>query len=324
MLNKLKCILLISLLPSQLWAQQTAEKLVQETQYLLYLPEDYKTDTARKWPLVIFLHGSGESGADLNKVKYHGPPKLVEAGRKFPFILVSPQAPPNIGWQVDVLKALLNDIKIKYKVDEDRVYMTGLSMGGFGTWNYAEKYPSDLAAIAPVCGGGDTEKAWALRYMPVWCFHGAKDDVVLPAASISMIDAVRKYNRTGEVKFTLYPDANHNSWDVTYNNDSLYQWMLSKKRFRFSPVSLPEATLKEYTGKYADPKRDTVTLIIEEGRLVVKDVNNGILLKSSSSRNFYWQDDSIDEIEFTRNAKGVVTGFSLLMGDRKFFQRVTK
>ena len=317
-------MLLAGLLPLQIWAQQTAEKLVQETKYLLYLPENYKNDTGQKWPLVIFLHGSGESGDDLNKVKYHGPPKLVEAGRKFPFILVSPQAPPRTGWQVDVLKALLTDLKKKYRVDEDRVYMTGLSMGGFGTWNYAEKYPSDLAAIAPVCGGGDTEKAWTLRYMPVWCFHGAKDDVVLPAASISMIDAVRKYNRNAEVKFTLYPDANHNSWDLTYNNDSLYQWLLSKKRFRFSQVALPDATLKSYVGKYADPKNDTVTLMIEGGRLLIKDVDNKIILKSSSSRNFYWQDDAIDEIEFAKNPDRTVSGFSLLMGERKFFRRLEK
>ncbi len=317
-------MLLAGLLPLQLGAQQTAEKLVQETQYLLYLPETYKDDTTRKWPLVIFLHGSGESGNDLGKVKYHGPPKLADAGRKFPFILVSPQAPPRVGWQVDVLKALLEDLKKKYQVDEDRVYMTGLSMGGFGTWNYAEKYPSDLAAIAPVCGGGDTEKAWTLRYMPIWCFHGAKDDVVLPAASISMINAVRKYNRRGEVKFTLYPDANHNSWDLTYSNDSLYQWLLSKKRFRFSPVTIPETTLRSYTGQYADAKRDTVSLIMEGGRLLVKDVNNKILLKSSSPTHFYWQDDAIDEIEFTKGADGRVQGFSLLMGERKFFRRIGK
>lgn len=324
MLNKLTFILLVGLLPSQLWAQQTEEKLVQETKYLLYLPEKYKDDTTRRWPLVIFLHGSGESGDDLNKVKVHGPPKLVEAGRQFPFILVSPQAPPRTGWQVDVLKALLNDFKRKYKVDADRVYMTGLSMGGFGTWNYAEKYPSDLAAIAPVCGGGDTEKAWTLRYMPVWCFHGAKDDVVLPAASINMIDAVRKYNKTGEVKFTLYPDANHNSWDVTYNNDSLYQWLLSKRRFRFSPVAVPDATLKLYTGQYADPKSDTVTLITENGRLLIKDANNKVVLKATSPANFYWQDDAIDEIEFSKNPDGTVSGFSLLAGERKFFRRVRK
>jgi hypothetical protein len=248
----------------------------------------------------------------------------VEAGRQFPFILVSPQAPPRTGWQVDVLKALLNDLKKKYKIDADREYMTGLSMGGFGTWNYAEKYPSDLAAIAPVCGGGDTEKAWTLRYMPVWCFHGAKDDVVLPAASINMIDAVRKYSKTGEVKFTLYPDANHNSWDVTYNNDSLYQWLLSKRRFRFSPVAVPDATLKLYTGQYADPKSDTVTLITENGRLLIKDANNKVVLKATSPANFYWQDDAIDEIEFSKNPDGTVSGFSLLAGERKFFRRVGK
>lgn len=324
MLNKLKQILLAGLLPLQLYAQQTAEKLVQETQYLLYLPDSYKDDSSRKWPLVIFLHGSGESGDDLSKVKSHGPPKLAEAGRSFPFILVSPQAPPRTGWQVDVLKALLTDVKKKYRVDEDRVYMTGLSMGGFGTWNYAEKYPSDLAAIAPVCGGGDSGRAWTLRYMPVWCFHGAKDDVVLPAASITMIDAVRRYNKKAEVKFTLYPDANHNSWDAAYNNDSLYQWLLSKKRFRFSPVTVPVGALQSYVGKYVDSKGDTVSLIMEGGRLLVKEGHNEIVLKAASPSNFYWQDDSLDEIEFSKNPGGTVTGFSLLMGDRKFFRLLGK
>src|SRR5437868_3893266 len=125
-------------------AQQTAEKYVQITQYLLYLPDGYATDTAKRWPLMIFLHGSGEAGTDLNKVKAWGPPKLIEAGKKFPFIIVSPQAPPNTGWAVEVLRAMLNDLKQKYRVDNDRVYLTGLSMGGFGTWNYSEKFPDDL------------------------------------------------------------------------------------------------------------------------------------------------------------------------------------
>src|SRR5688572_12416699 len=111
------------------YAQQTAEKFIQETRYLLYLPENYDQDTSFKWPLVMFLHGSGESGADLQKVKVHGPPKLVEQGKKFPFILVSPQSDFGSGWNIDQLYLLLQDLKKNKRVDDKRVYLTGLSMG---------------------------------------------------------------------------------------------------------------------------------------------------------------------------------------------------
>ena len=130
-------------------AQQTAEKFVQETQYLLYLPDGYLNDTIKKWPLLIFLHGSGESGIELNKVKVNGPPELIEQGKKFPFIVVSPQAPPNTGWKAEVLKGMLDDLKRKYRVDKDRVYLTGLSMGGFGTWDFLKNFRMSLPPSHP-------------------------------------------------------------------------------------------------------------------------------------------------------------------------------
>src|ERR1700712_525038 len=152
-------------------AQQTAQKFIQETQYLLSLPEGYDADTTRRWPLMIFLHGSGESGNDLEKVKAHGPPKLIAAGKKFPFIVISPQAADeSFGWEAETLFRLLLSIKQAYRVDEERIYLTGLSMGGFGTWALALKHPQEFAAIAPVCGGGDTTDSWKLRNIPVWCF----------------------------------------------------------------------------------------------------------------------------------------------------------
>ncbi|MFC0771780.1 carboxylesterase family protein [Terrimonas alba] len=302
-------------------AQQTAEKFVLETQYLLYLPEQYAADTATKWPLLIFLHGSGESGADLNKVKVHGPPKLIEQGRKFPFIVVSPQAPPQTGWRAEVLKGMLDDLKKKYRVDNDRVYLTGLSMGGYGTWNLAEKYPEEFAAIAPICGGGDAEQVWKLRHMPVWCFHGAKDDVVPLSASQTMVDALKKYN--SDVRFTLYPDVNHNSWEVTYNNDSLYRWLVAQKRFRFKPVALPQSLLKEYEGIYVNNvNKDTVKMVVENEKLVAKPGENSIELKSSANNNFYWDDNSIDEVRFTRTNNDVVGGFILLAGEKVEFRRL--
>jgi pimeloyl-ACP methyl ester carboxylesterase len=304
-------------------AQQTAESFVLETKYLLYLPDEYATDTSQKWPLMIFLHGSGESGTDLDKVKVHGPPRLIGKGQKFPFIVVSPQAPPGAGWKVEILKSMLDDLKRKYRVDNDRVYLTGLSMGGYGTWNFSTKYPDEFAAIAPICGGGDPQAVWKLRYMPVWCFHGAKDDAVLPVESQKMIDALKKYN--SNVRFTLYPDANHNSWDTTYNNDSLYAWLLAQKKFRHQPVVVKQQTLKEYEGVYVGERnKDTLTIVLENEKLVAKPGRNSIELKAASDTSFFWDDNSIDEVRFIRNSKKAVTGFMLLVDEQLSFRKLAK
>lgn len=194
--------------------------------YLLFLPEGYEqSDT--KWPLMMFLHGAGESGNDLQKVKVHGPPKIVETKRDFPFILVSPQSARG-GWDPPLLNALLDEIISKYRVDEDRIYLTGLSMGGFGTWAMAAAYPDRFAAIVPICGGGNPADAPKLKSIPAWVFHGAKDPVVPLARSEAMVNALKAAG--GSVKFTVYPDAGHDSWTETYNNPELYEWLLQQKR----------------------------------------------------------------------------------------------
>jgi predicted peptidase len=195
--------------------------------YLLYLPDEYGK-TNRKWPLILFLHGMGERGEDLELVKKHGPPRLVEEGGEFPFIIVSPQCPGDRLWEVEPLIAVLEEVVSKYAVDEGRIYLTGLSMGGFGTWALAAEYPHRFAAIAPICGGGDPKKARRLRDVPVWVFHGAKDDVVPVGESEKMVKALEECG--GNVKFTVYPEAGHDSWTETYNNPKLYEWFLSQRR----------------------------------------------------------------------------------------------
>jgi predicted peptidase len=194
--------------------------------YLLYLPEGYE-ESQKAWPLVLFLHGAGESGNELAKVKVHGPPKLVEAGKSFPFIVVSPQSPGR-GWRPEALNALLDEVCEKYRVDPDRIYVTGLSMGGFGTWSLAASRPGRFAALAPICGGGNPRDASALKDIPVWVFHGAKDNVVPLSRSEEMVKALK--DAGADVKFTVYDDAGHDSWTETYNNPGLYEWLLSKKR----------------------------------------------------------------------------------------------
>ncbi|MGD0553073.1 MAG: prolyl oligopeptidase family serine peptidase [Sedimentisphaerales bacterium] len=201
---------------------------VADCNYLLYLPTDYgKGD--KKWPLIMFLHGAGERGNNVEVVKKHGPPKMIAQGKSFDFIVVSPQCPNDMWWpeQTEVLIALLDEIESKYHVDTDRIYLTGLSMGGFGTWTLAAKYPNRFAAIAPICGGSERISGARLKKVPVWAFHGAKDNTVPLVRSQEMVDAVKKAG--GDAKLTVYPEADHDSWTETYNNPELYQWFLSHK-----------------------------------------------------------------------------------------------
>lgn len=197
--------------------------------YLAYVPADYGKDKEKKWPVLLFLHGSGESGSDVEKVKVHGPPKLVAAGKDLPFIVISPQCPSaREGWDPETLTALLDEVGEKYTVDPDRVYLTGLSMGGYGTWALAAAHPERFAAIAPICGGGRPRTAARLKGLPTWVFHGAKDPTVPLAQSQEMVDALKAAG--GDVRFTIYPEAGHDSWTETYNNPELYTWLLSQKR----------------------------------------------------------------------------------------------
>ncbi len=235
----LSLLTIAAVTPGRALAQQPGEQSAQSLEktitrvvkanYLLYLPKEYGKEPAKKWPLIMFLHGSGESGDDIEKVKVHGPPKLVAAGKEFPFIIVSPQAPTSrIGWQLETLNTLLDDVIAKYRVDEDRVYLTGLSMGGFGTWTWASANPARFAAIAPICGGGDAFRVRRLKDVPAWVFHGAKDPVVPVKMSQDMVDALK--NVGADVKLTIYPEAQHDSWTETYDNPDLYTWFLSHAR----------------------------------------------------------------------------------------------
>lgn len=198
--------------------------------YLLYLPKDYNEDKA--WPLMVFLHGAGERGNNLEQLKLHGPPKLIAEGQDFEFIIVSPQCPADKWWvgMDSHIIALIDETMEKYRVDKDRVYLTGLSMGGYGTWNIAGNYPERFAAIVPICGGSRSLLASKLKGMPIWAFHGEKDNVVPVSESVQMVDAVNAAG--GQAKLTLYPEAGHDSWTQTYSNPELYTWLLSHKKNR--------------------------------------------------------------------------------------------
>jgi predicted peptidase len=214
---------------------KTAQQI--DLKYLLYLPKGYEAKSDKKWPLILFLHGAGERGTNVWKVATHGPVKHVTPETDFPFIVVSPQCLEGRVWSNEPLMALLDDIMRTYPVDKSRVYLTGLSMGGYGTWSLGLEHPERFAAIAPICGGGEWVKALlgsrdnpeAFKSLPIWAFHGAKDDTVPLSESQRMVDTVKKLG-VKEVKLTVYPEANHNSWTETYKNPELYQWFLQHER----------------------------------------------------------------------------------------------
>ena len=214
---------------AQVFTYEQSESI--ELGYLLSLPENY-SDSKKKFPLMLFLHGVGERGTDVNKVKLHGPPRLIAEGKDYDFIVVSPQCPPDKWWNdvSDGLNKLVDNIVANYNVDPDRLYITGLSMGGFGTWDMITKYPDKFAAAAPICGGGNSYLAKErLGKLPIWVFHGAKDGTVSIDKSKEMVEAL-KANGNSNYKFTIYPEAGHDAWTETYNNPELYEWMLLYKK----------------------------------------------------------------------------------------------
>lgn len=195
--------------------------------YLLYTPPNLHDRD--DWPLVLFLHGAGERGDDLNLVKKHGPPKLINEGTEFPFVMVAPQCPSGKRWEPYQLNALVDEaLALVRGLNDKRIYVTGLSMGGYGTWSLAAESPERWAAIAPICGGGDPRSTRRFAKLPTWVFHGAKDSVVPLKASEAMVDAMKAAG--GEPKFTIYPEANHDSWTETYENPEFYDWLLAQKR----------------------------------------------------------------------------------------------
>lgn len=215
----------------------TFHKLISQSvslNYLRHLPADYGKEAGKKWPMILFLHGAGERGEDIQMIKKHGIPRVVEE-RDLPFVTVSPQCPVNHWWTdyLPFLDGLIDQSIHTLDVDPNRIYLTGISMGGYGTWHMAVEYPQRFAAIAPICGGGGWMYGFPMRVaeiakLPVWAFHGAKDDVVPLRESQVLVDTLKACG--GDVRFTIYPEAKHDSWTETYNNPELYDWFLSHQK----------------------------------------------------------------------------------------------
>lgn len=202
--------------------------------YLYYLPTDYQKESTNRWPFMLFLHGAGERNDDLSRVAAHGPLKLVNQGRDFPFIIVAPLCSNKAHWDNAPLLALVDHLAKTFRVDDERMYVTGLSMGGYGAWNLGLAYPERFAAIAPMCGGGQmidpivtrNDKPDTFLSLPIWAFHCQGDPTVPVDESIRMINALKKLGCTN-VNLTVYPRNEHDCWTEAYQNPELYHWFLS-------------------------------------------------------------------------------------------------
>ncbi len=231
---------LLLLLPSLTYAAEIMTGLIDRTftdadgteaKYALFVPHDYKGD--KPYPLILFLHGSGETGTDGKKQTYVGlGPVLRMQEKAFPCFVLMPQSQERT-WQADSKDAqralaILDLVMKNYKIDDKRLYLTGLSMGGFGTWSLAAKYPDRWAAIVPVCGGGDPDQAKTFKDVPCWVFQGDADTAVTPDHSRKMVEALKAAG--GAPKYTEYAGIGHNSWEMAYNTPELYEWLLQQHK----------------------------------------------------------------------------------------------
>lgn len=201
-----------------------------EMGYLLYLPKDFDLDKEKRWPLVVFLHGRGESGTDLKKVAAHGPPKFAAAGESLPFVLLSPQCPENQNWDISHTQALLDSILKRFdgRIDLERIYVTGLSMGGGGAWEWISRPKHPFAAAFIVCGAAYALPIRIFDPVPVWAVHGDKDDVVPEFISHMATDV---FHQAGaEVRLSIYPGVNHGAWERGYREPELWTWLLSHRK----------------------------------------------------------------------------------------------
>ena len=217
---------------------------------LQFIPAAYEKDPVKRWPLLLCLHGSGERGTDPWQAAQHGPPKLLNKNATLSlaeraivpkiaenFIVLAPQCPPGAVWENDALLALVDDAVKRLRIDPQRIYVTGLSMGGYGTWSLIAHAPERFAAAVPISGGGSTleflvdedRKQPAWRTLGIWAFHGEKDQAVAVEESQRMIEICKRSGVT-DLKLTVYPDAQHDAWTDTYANPQLYTWLLQHKR----------------------------------------------------------------------------------------------
>jgi predicted peptidase len=208
--------------------------------YRILKPANY--DFKKKYPLVMCLHGAGGRGTDNMS---RGTEAFIalskpEVQKEYPHFLLTPQIPGDATWHknvtenpmhryIDLALEVLKDVQKEFSIDPSRIYVTGQSMGGFGTWYAIETKPQLFAAAIPICGGGDPGAAQKLKNMPIWVFHGAKDTIISPEKSRVVVEAIKKRG-SKVIKYTEYPDCGHGSWGLAWQEKELIPWLFKQKK----------------------------------------------------------------------------------------------
>jgi Predicted peptidase len=204
-----------------------------EHRYIAFVPPSY--DPAKKWPVIVFLNGAGECGTDGFKQAAVGLGSAVmQNAEKWPYVILFPQKPTRQTRWLDhdaLVLGVLDKALSEWSLDPNRVYLTGLSQGGFGTWDIGSKHPERFAALAPICGGASNPAALAaLKDMPIRVFHGEADPTVPVERSKAAVEGVKAAGGGANVTLTTYPGVGHNSWDKAYRDEGLWEWFLTHEK----------------------------------------------------------------------------------------------
>jgi len=219
-------ILILFLINSLGFSQLKTIKNKTTYPFWINVPEN---ENSKKQPILIFLHGKSLSGTDLNRVRRYGILRALDKGRKIPAIVIAPQLAKG-SWNPDKVLEVLEYVKKNYNVDESRIYVCGMSLGGYGTLHFAGKYPDKITAAVAICGGGNVKDACKLATIPLWIQHGNVDYIVPMSESKKIVEAIKKCNENADVTFTIIKGGNHSNVERLFHENAIYEWIFKQKR----------------------------------------------------------------------------------------------
>lgn len=226
-LLKLFCFLILCTIST---AQTQLKTIVGQTDYPFWINLPKQEVLDNKAPVILFLHGKSLSGTNLDRVKRYGILRAIEKGKEIPAIVVAPQVAHG-AWNPDKLLQLLEYIQSHYNTDLSKVYVCGMSLGGYGTFDFAGKYPDKITAAVAICGGGNPKDAYNLAKIPLWVIHGNRDRIVPLSESKKMVKAIKSCNPDADLIFTIVKGGNHGSVEHYFREDKIYNWMLNQCKF---------------------------------------------------------------------------------------------
>ncbi len=244
--------------------------------YKVYYPIDYNENILKNWPIIFYLHGSGGF--------YNNIALTENVCCRSNFIIITPITKGD-RWEPLFLEHILIDAKNRLRIDDKKVFLTGVSMGGFGVWDWAMRFPDRFTAVAPLCGGGDVEQIWKLRHLPIWIFHGEIDDIVSIESGIILAKELELYSSV--FKLTTYAEMGHDISKITYENDSLYIWFLNQERMKQINYKINKELLAEYSGDYKYDNGELIKIFVSNDSLIVNINSYDLYLTPENDSTFY-------------------------------------